>query len=290
MEYAHIGEIEDVKIGDPACLTARWAAATRARESALHYALFIDPFAARLAGDEGWHFREGQVSMVDVSRTRFVDDFIHTQYAYGIRQFVLLGAGMDTRAFRLRGIEEADVFEVDKVPLFAVKEPLMSRERMRCAGRAVVELDLAEPEADLALALSRAGHDPDEPTAWIMEGLVYYLSARLVERVFGAVGALSAPGSALVHDAVSASFIASGGSHLDEMRHLRVPWLSGHDDYGGIWASHGFDWCDVLDLNYLFIDRQRREIALDPLRPKYKPHHGRRRELTFFVTAMKTRL
>ena len=45
------------------------------------------------------------------------------------------------------------------------------------------------------------------------------------------IGALSAPGSAAVHDAVSASFIAAGGAHLDEMRMLRVPWLSGHDDY-----------------------------------------------------------
>ena len=58
----------------------------------------------------------------------------------------------------------------------------------------------------------------------------------------------------------------------------------------GLWASHGFDWCDVLDLNYLFVDRERRALVLDPKRPKYKPHHGRRRELTFFVTALKRRL
>lgn len=289
-QYAHITEVKEVKIGDPHALTARWAAATRARESALHDSLFTDPFAGRLAGTEGWDFRDGQVSVVDVARTRFIDEFICSQYAYGVRQYVVLGAGMDTRAFRLRGIEEAHFFEIDKVPLFAVKEPLMAHTRLMCAGRSVVELDLTEPEADLARALTRAGLDPAQTTAWILEGLVYYLSPELVERTMAVIGALAAPGSAAVHDAVSASFIAAGGAHLEEMQLLRVPWLSGHDDYSGLWASHGFDWCDVLDLHYLFVDRDRRSLAVDPKRPKYRPHHGRRRELTFFVTAMKTRI
>ena len=44
---------------------------------------------------------------VVIARTRYIDDFVLKQYASGVRQFVILGAGMDARAFRLPGISAA---------------------------------------------------------------------------------------------------------------------------------------------------------------------------------------
>ena len=51
------------------------------------------------------------------------DDFLRTHYAKGCRQLVLLGAGMDARAYRMGGLDELRVFEVDQKTTFDVKEP-----------------------------------------------------------------------------------------------------------------------------------------------------------------------
>jgi len=70
----------------------------------------VDPLASKLAGPEGLQQPMGDWIMVP--RTRFGDDFIIEHYTQrGVRQLVLLGAGMDARAYRLR-LPELKVFEV----------------------------------------------------------------------------------------------------------------------------------------------------------------------------------
>ena len=70
----------------------------------------MDPLASKLAGPEGLQQPMGDWIMVP--RTRFGDDFIIEHYTQrGVRQLVLLGAGMDARAYRLR-LPELKVFEV----------------------------------------------------------------------------------------------------------------------------------------------------------------------------------
>jgi methyltransferase (TIGR00027 family) len=84
--------------------TARWTAAVRARASARQDCLFYDRWAAALAGKEGldWIERRTADSVVAiVLRTRFFDDLLQRiTFQNGIRQVVLLAAGLDTRAFR----------------------------------------------------------------------------------------------------------------------------------------------------------------------------------------------
>ena len=73
--------------------------------------MFVDPLASKLAGPEGLHPPMGD--WIRVPRKRFGDDFITEHYTKprGVRQLVLLGAGMDARAYRLR-LPELKVFEV----------------------------------------------------------------------------------------------------------------------------------------------------------------------------------
>jgi methyltransferase (TIGR00027 family) len=88
--------------------TSRLTAAARARESARADRLFEDRWAAELAGEEGFSLLEGndaslsgQAPPAFVVRHRFFDDFLTRQASRGIRQVVLIAAGLDTRAFRL---------------------------------------------------------------------------------------------------------------------------------------------------------------------------------------------
>jgi methyltransferase (TIGR00027 family) len=88
--------------------TAHWTAAVRARESAREDALFHDPWAAALSGEQGmaWIEQRSPESLIPmVLRTRFFDDFLQRlAMDHAIRQIVVMAAGLDTRA--LRGVVE----------------------------------------------------------------------------------------------------------------------------------------------------------------------------------------
>jgi methyltransferase (TIGR00027 family) len=82
-------------------------AAMRAEESARDNALFHDPFAERLAGDDGRRLlaesssETGQPSAPIVVRTRLFDEALLGAHADGVSQVVIVAAGMDARSFRL---------------------------------------------------------------------------------------------------------------------------------------------------------------------------------------------
>ena len=110
-------------------------------------------------------------------------------------QVVIVGAGLDARAYRLKELSGSVLFEVDHPATQAFK-----RERAASLTPCVRELrhvpvDLArEP---LAPTLARAGHSLDVPTAWIFEGVISYLIRREVESSIEAMATRSAPGSRL---------------------------------------------------------------------------------------------
>merc|ERR1719171_3061887 len=163
-------EALNARVANAHALTARAVASARAEESELADSLFSDPLAWRLAGSEG---RGRGVSLV-VPRTRFMDDFLCAEYGKGVRQAVLLGAGMDARAFRL-GLHEMHFFEVDQATIFDVKEPLLTDVPLQAASRHCVASMVEDPK--LADKLIAAGLDPQKPSAWVLEGLLMYLNA-----------------------------------------------------------------------------------------------------------------
>ncbi|QMU74171.1 SAM-dependent methyltransferase [Streptacidiphilus sp. P02-A3a] len=191
--------------------TAVGVARVRAMESRREHALFHDPLAAAFAAagglslrpvvpgpgaaarDEARQRRWGGVALSIVIRTRFLDDLLTRAAEAGCRQVVLLGAGMDSRAYRLDRPPGTRLFELDTAEPLAFKESVLRTERAvpRCERR-VVAVDLRE---DWPAALAAAGHDPALPTAWIAEGLLIYLPQEDVQRLLERVGGLSAPGS-----------------------------------------------------------------------------------------------
>ena len=277
--------------------TGRMCAASRYLESQRRDSLFTDPLGGTLAGSEGLAQPMGE--WILVPRTRYGDDFLVHQYrANGARQLVLLGAGMDSRAYRrfassatastasgVTDLPELKVFEVDQQTTFDVKEPLLTGAELTVAARVAVGHDFATGgQNGWAKALLAHGFDPRVPTVWLLEGLLYYLKHDDVVAVIRNIGELSAPRSSVFHDGVSEQYmyagVAPGGA----------PFISGSDDYSRRWREHaGFDVSFVRNFASIKVDRGRRHLAIDN-RPgsEATPSVCRGREIVLFVDAFKT--
>jgi methyltransferase (TIGR00027 family) len=121
---------------------------------------------------------------------------------------VILGAGMDARAYRvdaLAGRPAMTVYEVDQESVIACKLDRLSRmspprPEPKCAIIRV-PASLADVGWDAALVL--AGFNWEQPSVWIVEGLVYYFDEEQVETLFRTVASLASPGSRLCVSCVS---------------------------------------------------------------------------------------
>jgi len=273
--------------------TGRMCAASRDQETRRPDSLFTDPLGGRLAGAEGMAAPMG--SWILVPRTRHGDDHLVRRYNdHGVRQLVLLGAGMDSRAYRTFAssarsspeesttLSQLKVFEIDQPTTFDVKEPLLEAEQLTVASRIVIGHDFAKDKSDgWAAALEAHGYDVDVPTCWLLEGLLYYLSELDVAALMKQIGALSAAGSSVFHDAVSANYVRAG------IAPGGAPFISGSDSYAELWHRHGgFNQTIVYDFKTLHVDRRERRIVSERA-SEVSPSGCAGRDLVLFVEAFK---
>ncbi|MFF5295284.1 class I SAM-dependent methyltransferase [Paractinoplanes globisporus] len=127
-----------------------------------------------------------------VCRTRVIDDACRETLVAGVRQVVILGAGMDTRPYRMAAMRTARVWELDLPRVQAAK-----RARLGDPPGQVryVPIDLAE--GSLRETLAASGHDADLPTLVLCEGVTQYLPRTVVDSIFAYAGSLPT-GSRLV--------------------------------------------------------------------------------------------
>ena len=181
--------------------TGLTVAGIRAEETARPDRLFADPLAAAFVAAAGspppqaTSRQAAALRLWIVARTVFLDELITAACADGVRQVVLLGAGFDTRAFRLPWPPGVRCFELDTGDVLAAKQQVLT-EQGAVAGceRIVVPTDLG---GDWPPALRAAGLDPVWPAIWVAEGLLVYLSPGQVDRLLDEVTSLSAPASRL---------------------------------------------------------------------------------------------
>ncbi|MGA8545827.1 MAG: SAM-dependent methyltransferase, partial [Mycobacterium sp.] len=135
-------------------------------------------------------------------RTHFFDNyFADAVAAAGIRQVVILAAGLDSRAYRLDWPAGTTVYEIDQPQVVEYKTAtLASADAAPKAARHTVPVDLRD---DWPAALSVAGFDRTQPTAWLAEGLLPYLPAEAQDRLFEMLTELSAPRSQVAVEAFS---------------------------------------------------------------------------------------
>jgi methyltransferase (TIGR00027 family) len=126
-------------------------------------------------------------------RTRFFDTFFADAAAAGVRQAVILAAGLDTRAYRLAWPSGMAVFEIDQPEVIEFKtRTLADLGAAPSADRKAVAVDLRN---DWIGALQDKGFDSQKPTAWIAEGLLGYLPPDAQDRLFDNITTLSFSGS-----------------------------------------------------------------------------------------------
>jgi methyltransferase (TIGR00027 family) len=178
--------------------TARAAAAHRAAHQVLEQGrLFADPLALRILGDEAETVvREAEADpskrrmrLFIAARTRFAEDALAAAVQRGVRQLVVLGAGLDTFAYRSPHGDRLRMFEVDHPATQAWK-----RQRLADAAIPVPDSLVFAPidfeSETLADGLAAAGFDPARQTFFTWLGVIPYLTEQAVWSTLGYIASL----------------------------------------------------------------------------------------------------
>jgi methyltransferase (TIGR00027 family) len=206
--------------------TALGVAASRATETESDNPLIRDPFARVFldaAGDGPWNWHSSQLppelieaepqlplqrqAMVGymASRTKFFDSFFLDATNAGIRQVVILAAGLDSRSWRLPWPDGVTVYELDQHKVLDFKaSTLREHGAQPAADRVEVAVDLRQ---DWPKALQEAGFDASAPSVWSAEGLMPYLPAAAQDLLFERIQGLTAPGSRVAVEALGPTFL-----------------------------------------------------------------------------------
>ena len=160
----------------------------RARVERYH----ANPHPKTLRGKLGRNILQHRGSMM-VTRTVAIDDAIR---AVSAPQLVILGAGLDGRAWRMAELHDTIVFEVDHPDTQRQKRARAAALSQTAREVRFVPVDFSRDS--LEAALSAAGHDATRPTIWVWEGVVMYLHLAEIEATLAVVKRRSAFGSRII--------------------------------------------------------------------------------------------
>ena len=140
--------------------------------------------------------RAGSLGLVDhvTLRTAAIDAVV-VSCAERVAQLVILGAGLDARAWRMPQLAAATVFEIDHPSTQAYKRARTAGARSRARKVTFVGVDFERD--DLGVRLAASGHDSALPTMWIWEGVTPYLTPEALAGTLDVIGERSSPGSVL---------------------------------------------------------------------------------------------
>jgi methyltransferase (TIGR00027 family) len=140
-----------------------------------------------------------------ICRTRYIDDTVMAALSQGIGQLVILGAGLDSRPYRLPGSERVKVFEVDLPSVQDDKKKKIQKIFGRLPEHVTfVPIDFDTQE--LGDVFSGTNFDPSRPAVFVWEGVTQYITEDAVRRTLAFVGK-TAPGSVIVFTYVLKSII-----------------------------------------------------------------------------------
>jgi methyltransferase (TIGR00027 family) len=235
----------DLTTGVGAIATAAAAARALASRGAspLIKDVFAEPLVRALGVDFFTRLASGELDPAEIFgmhmaytvavRTRFFDEFLSEATKTGIRQAVILAAGLDSRPYRLSWPAGMAVYEIDQPQVIDFKTKTLA-DIVQTADRRAVGIDLRQ---DWPAALRRAGFDAAQPTAWGAEAMLDFLPSDAQDRLLDNVTALSAAGSRLATD-----YLPNRG-HVDTMMTAQAQPVTDR------WRDHGLD-IDIADLIY----------------------------------------
>ena len=185
--------------------TARLMAYYRAQEYKNNSPLIVDPFAERLAGDMTLYANKhkfiaarGDYPLV---RSFYIEENLLSPWCNTKKksQIVLMGAGLDTRAYRFKPLQtnEHTIFELDFSTIIDYKEKILKNEKPLC-DLIRISTDLSNP--DWTSHLIKYGFSTDTPTFWVLEGVVYYIEQEVVVSLLNEAAAISVEKSQIFVD------------------------------------------------------------------------------------------
>jgi methyltransferase (TIGR00027 family) len=239
--------------------TAIFVSWTRMQEGRRTDALFHDPFAeivlSELADSPEMSQLAASVNAADdkmpverragdafayfAVRTRYFDDRLLAAARDGISQVVVLAAGLDGRPVRLDWPPGTRLYELDMPDMIAFKDATLVKSGLllRCDRRGVA----ADLSADWSANLLGAGFDPGEPTVWLAEGLLQYLTPESGDALLAKLTELSAPRSELLLEHNSKIMEGEAARPVREaVEASGAVWLSARDDLQPWLAGYGW--------------------------------------------------
>ena len=197
----------------------------------------------------------------------------------GLRQYVLLAAGFDTRAFRLSWPEGMRIFEMDQPELLAQKGRVLSAAGAKpdCDRRAIGE-DLTGP---WQAALIEAGFDAQSPSLWLLEGFLFYLPNDQIARILEEVSRLAAPGSRLGFDIINSAMLTHPltKAWVEMQASSGAPWIGTMDEPEAFLGELGWQ-SDLTQAGQPDARYGRWTLPVLPVRMPGVPHN-------WYVTAQK---
>ncbi|MFA0822677.1 MAG: SAM-dependent methyltransferase [Methanomethylovorans sp.] len=223
MEKANNTENKMVEIGEKkkgSSLTAENVAFVRALESLKPEGerICYDPYAVRFLSPQYAMFMEMAAHNPSktpfpgvhnslAARVRYFDDFLKGFVDDGLEQLVILGAGYDTRAYRIEGLrDKVRVFEVDQPGTQNVKMEKI-KDIFGSLPDHVTYVSVDFETENYGQRLIEHGYEKFQKTVFIMEGLIYYLEPKAVDDMLSFIVKNSGTGSAIIFDYVYKSSI-----------------------------------------------------------------------------------
>lgn len=171
-----------------------------------------NPDKAKADAERYERFLPGMVNS-GLVRVRYFDDLVKKSIDEGLEQLVILGAGYDTRAYRIEGLKKIKVFEVDHPDTQSLKTETIRRIFNSLLDHVVyVPIDLATE--NLGRKLVGAGYDQSKKTLFLMEGLLYYLPPKVVDEILSFIRMNSGKRSAILFDYLPES-VVDGSCELE---------------------------------------------------------------------------
>jgi methyltransferase (TIGR00027 family) len=242
--------------------TALMVAGQRAAHQLLdHGAILDDPYAVKILGkhaDNLLQMLNGHPSasigrLLTAARSRIAEDALSKAVERGVRQVVILGAGLDTLALRNPHSDRITIFEVDHPATQAWK-----RQRLAEAELAVPPWLTFVPvnfeRDDLQSKLGSAGFVRTLATFFTWLGVVPYLTRDAIDDTLGFIASI--PNSEVVfdypepHESCTEDVKTFAGARMAQLEKIKEQWVS-HFEPAGIAAilrSHGFD--EVEDISF----------------------------------------
>jgi methyltransferase (TIGR00027 family) len=176
--------------------------------------LCYDPFAKGFVGTANrvigkipplrklalWYLEQKHPFILDCipARTRYIDEYINECIDAGLEQLIILGAGYDSRAYRIEGLEgKVTVFEVDH-PATQKQKIELVKKMMDPLPSNVVYVPIDFNKETLLERMSQSGYDKDKKSLFIWEGVTPLLTAEAVDETLQFVANNSGPGSSIL--------------------------------------------------------------------------------------------